>query len=135
MAEPGEGVDLSALNADLAEAQRALEVFANGPAKAAGESLEAAFAKAGNAIRGELEQLAKSGEADLDRLGRAVLETLAKLAVDRVFGGGGVAREASAPVNVTMNFSGGASGERAVGSSNQVAAAVARAVRRGVRFS
>jgi hypothetical protein len=63
-----------------------------------------------------------------------MVETLAKLAVSQLGEAGG-GREAAAPVNVTMNFSGGASGGEAVGSSNQIAAAVARAVQRGARFS
>lgn len=131
MAENNDG---SGLSVDLADAGRQLEAFANGPAKAAGEALQAAFAKAGSAIRGELSSLAKSGETDLDRLGRSIVDTLAKLAVSQIAGSGS-AGEAKAPVNVTMNFSGGASGNEAVGSSNQIAAAVARAVQRGARFS
>jgi hypothetical protein len=131
MAEAGEGFGV-----ELEEAGRTLEAFANGPARAAGEALEQAFAKAGRTIRGELQHLAKTGEADLDRLSRAIVETLAKLAVERLTGGtGSGASEGAAPVNVTMNFSGGASGGDAVASSNQIAAAVARAVRRGARFT
>lgn len=123
------------LGLELSEAGAALEAFANGPAKAAGEALHAAFATAGSAIRGELSSLARSGEADLDRLGRVIIETLAKLAVSHAGGAGGGAREAAGPVNITMNFSGGTSGSQAVGSSNQIATAVVRAVQRGVRFS
>ena len=126
MAEGGDG----ALGAELSEAGRALQTFADGPAREAGEALEAAFARAGRAIRGELENLARTGEADLKRLAMAAAETLARLAVERVSGGGGT----GAPVNVTMNFSGAQGGE-GVGSANQIATAVARAVQRGARFS
>jgi len=125
------GVDVSGLNADLTEAGRAIEAFANGPAKAAGEALEQAFAKAGRSIRSELEQLARSGEADLDRLAAKLVETLAQLAVRQVFGGS----ERAGPVNVTMNVAGNAGASDVVGSGNQIAAMVARAVRKGARFS
>lgn len=126
--------DSSAANADLADMGRSLEAFANGPARTAGEALQASFARAASAIRAELSQLAKSGEADLERLGRAMAETLARLALNQLAGQRGGGGEAGGPVNVTMNFSGSASNADAA-SSNQIAAAVARAVRRGARFS
>lgn len=124
--------DPSALGAELDEAGRALEAFANGPAKAAGDALEQAFARAGRSIRSELETLARSGEADLDRLAAKLAETLAQLAVRQVLGTSG--RE-GAPVNVTMNVAGGGGESGTAGSANQIAAAIARAVRRGARFS
>lgn len=119
------------VSAELSEAGRAIEAFANGPAKAAGEALEQAFAKAGRSIRGELEQLARSGEADLDRLAAKLVETLAQVAVRQAFGGS----EQAGPVNVTMNVAGSAGASDVMGSGNQIAAMVARAVRKGARFT
>jgi hypothetical protein len=116
------------LNAELAEAGAALEAFANGPARAAGEALEQAFAKAGRAIEGELARIARTGEADLTRLAGAIAGALAQMAV----GQGG---ERGAPMNVTMNFSGQTRTPAGVGSANQIAAAIARAAMRGGRFS
>ncbi len=113
---------------ELDEAGRALEDFANGPARVAAEQVEAAFAKVGRAIRGEVTSLVKTGEADLDRLARKLVETLAQLAVKSVFG------EVS-PVNVVMNVPQGAQASDILSSANQIAGAAARAVRRGVRFT
>lgn len=121
-----------AFSADLAEAGRALEAFATGPARAAAEQMQAEFAQAGRAVRSELEQLAKTGEADLDRLAKKLLETLAQLAVRQAFGG---ADGGGSPVNVVMNVAAGAGASDVVSSANQIAAAAARAVRRGARFT
>ncbi len=119
---------------DLAAAGAALEAFAAGPARAAGDALEAAFARAGRSIRSELEQAARSGEADLDRLGRKIVEVLAQAAIRQALQGGG--RAHGAPVNVTMNVSGGGgAGSGSAGSANQIAALVARAAARGARFT
>lgn len=127
MAEEMEG-----WRAELEEAGAAFDAFASGPVKAAGDAIEAAFTKAGRSIESELTRVARTGEADLERLAASIVATLAKAAIARTFGDG--SEESASPVNVTMNFSGGAGASDAVGSSNQVAAAVARAVARGMRF-
>lgn len=108
---PSEPFDRGALSAELAEATRALDALAEGPARAAGEALEKSIARATQAARAELQSLVKTGEADINRLTRALAEGLAQAAVSRI---------------------GGASG---VGSSNQVAALIAEAVRKGMRFT
>jgi hypothetical protein len=87
-------------------------------ARVAGEMLERSLMKAVSSVESELARVVRTGEADLDRLARKVAETLAQLAVDSALGGGGV-RPA---------------GETA-GSLNGVAAAIARAARRGARFT
>lgn len=93
-------------------------------AKAAGDALERALLKATQSVERELARIVKTGEDDLDRLGRRIAETLAQLALDGVLGGlgGGSVREA--PVN-----------EGAASSFNQIAAALAKAARRGARFT
>lgn len=117
---------------ELEAAGAAFDAFASGPVKTAGEAIEAAFAKAGRSIESELTRVARTGEADMERLAASIVATLAKAAIARTLGGGG--EESAGPVNVSMNFSGGAGSSDAVASSNQIAAAVARAVARGMRF-
>ena len=83
--------------------------------RAAADMLERSLMKVVGTIESELSLVVRNGEADLERLARLVAETLAKLAID------------------------GALGQRPSGgepaSANQIAAAVARAARRGARFS
>jgi phage-related minor tail protein len=92
-------------------------------AKAAGDTLEQALLKATQSVERELARIVKTGEDDLDRLARKIAETLAQLALDGALGGldGGGAREAGT--------TGGAS------SFNQIATALAKAARRGGRFT
>lgn len=93
-------------------------------AKAAGDALERALLKATQSVERELVRIVKTGEDDLDRLGRRIAETLAQLALDGVLGGLGGAATREAPVD-----GGGLS------SFNQIAVALAKAARRGARFT
>jgi len=85
--------------------------------RAAGEMLERSLLKAVSSVETELTRVMRTGEADLDRLAQRITQTLAQLAVDSVFGGGG------------------AEGGDGAGSPNGIAAAIARAARRGSRFT
>jgi len=126
------GHEGSTFSGELEAAGAALDAFAAGPASEAGDVIAAAFARAGRSIRGELEAAARSGEADFERLGRKIAETLAQIAARQIVSGGG------APVNVTMNVAGTTGGGAASGggaSANQIAALLARAAARGARFS
>ena len=120
---------MQAASEELDEAGRALEAFASGPARQAAAQIEAVFARAGTAVRSELAQIARSGEADLDRLARKLAQVLAEFAVRQAFGDG-----RQAPVNLVMNVAGSVGGG-AQASAGQIAAAAARAVRRGARFA
>lgn len=71
----------------LESAEKALSDFANGPARAAADALEEAFARAGAAIEDALEGAARSGELSFERLGARVLEIFAQIAVDRLVEG------------------------------------------------
>lgn len=93
-------------------------------AQAAGDALEQALLKATRVVELELARIVKSGEDDLDRLANRIAETLARLAVDGAIG----AVFDGAPASAS-------SGDSAHGSINQVAALVARAARRGARFT
>jgi hypothetical protein len=99
----------------------------------AGRALEA-FARSGALVRSEIERLARTGEADLERLARRLAEVLAQLAaaavVDGVAGPGPSARGVT---NVFMSMTDG-SGRTSPSSANQIAALAASAVRRGGRF-
>ena len=93
-------------------------------AQAAGDALEQALLKAARVVELELARIVKSGEDDFDRLANRIAETLARLAVDGAMG----AVFDHGPVSASA-------GEGAHGSINQVAALVARAARRGARFT
>ena len=93
-------------------------------AQAAGDALEQALLKAARVVELELARIVKSGEDDFDRLANRIAETLARLAVDGAMG----AFFDHGPVSAST-------GEGAHGSINQVAALVARAARRGARFT
>lgn len=85
--------------------------------RAAAEMLESSLMKAVSTVESELSRVVRRGEADLERLARAFAETLARLAIDGALGG---QRTGAGEVG---------------GSGNQIAAAIARAARRGSRFS
>jgi len=97
------------INGDEEEARRA---------QAAADALERSLLKAVANVEAELSRVVRTGEDDLNRLARLIAETLARLAIDGVTGS-----EAQ-----PGSGSGGAS-------LNQIAAAVARAARRGARFT
>ena len=86
--------------------------------RVAGELLERSLMRAVSSVETELARVVRTGEADLDRLARRITETLAQLAVDSVFGGGG----------------GSVEGDGAESLSG-IATAIARAARRGSRFT
>jgi phage-related minor tail protein len=91
-------------------------------AKAAGDALEAALMRATQTVERELARIVRTGEDDLDRLVRKIAETLAQLAIDGVIG----------------SAIGGASEPRTEAgpsSLNGIAAALAKAARRGSRFT
>ena len=87
-------------------------------AQEAADAFERSLLKAVANVEAELSRVVRTGEDDLNRLARMIAETLAKLAIDSVTGS-----EAQP---------GSGSG---VASLNQIATAVARAARRGARFT
>lgn len=93
-------------------------VFAD-QAQAAADALERSLLKAVGTVEAELSRVVRTGEDDLNRLARMIAETLARLTIDGVTG------------NEVQQPGGGARGA----SLNQIAATVARAARRGARFT
>jgi phage-related minor tail protein len=79
----------SDLQAQLPQASAALSAFAQGPARAAADDVGAAFERAGERIAAALGRAATGGETSFKRLVKTILEELAKLALDRVFGQAG----------------------------------------------
>lgn len=92
-------------------------------AAAAGDALEQALLRATQTVERELARIVKAGEDDLDRLARRIAETLAQLALDGVLGSGG---DGGLP---------GAARDGPASSLNGIATALARAARRGARFT
>lgn len=74
------------LQTQISEASAALSAFAQGPARAAAEDVGAAFERAGERIAAALGRAATGGEASFKQLVKTILEELAKLALDRLFG-------------------------------------------------
>lgn len=88
--------------------------------RAASEMLERSLLQAVNSVEVELSRVMRAGEADVERLAQRIAQTVAQLAVDSVMGaaerGNGAEREGA-------------------GSLNGIATAIARAARRGSRFT
>jgi hypothetical protein len=95
----------------------------NEQALAAGEALERALLSAAQSVERELARIVKTGEEDLDRLARKIAETLAQLALDGVMNT--VIGDPAAPTRSDPGLS----------SINGIAAALAKAARRGARFT
>lgn len=87
--------------------------------RVAGEVLERSLLRAVSSAESELARVVRSGEAELDRLALRITETLAQLAIDGVLGARPVQADSGA----------------APASLNGIAKAVARAARRGARFT
>ena len=90
-------------------------------ARGAGDVLEAALLKATQTVERELARIVKAGEDDLDRLARRIAETLAQLALDGLLEGGAEGARSHSDVGPS--------------SINQIAGMLAKAARRGARFS
>ena len=136
--------NLQRFRAELADAQAALTHFANGPARDAATLLSDCFGDAGARISGELERAAKSGELSFKRLAKTVLEELAKIALNQMFGQasqrqerGGAASNAleaaTAAMTVNFNLGAGADADSLRRNQAQIAAQVARAAAYGRR--
>jgi len=74
------------LDAGLASAAAAVRDFAGGAAKTAADEVGAAFERAGARIETALARAASHGETAFARMTKAILEELAKLALNRIFG-------------------------------------------------
>jgi hypothetical protein len=104
MNENKTSLDLADFQTELGAASAALQEFAQGPARRAADEVGASFERAGQRIARAMGSAATGGESAFKRMAKVVLEELAKLALDRIFGGskqpffGGKA--AGGPVNV-----------------------------------
>lgn len=91
---------------DLDSARAALEGFAAGPARRAADEIGASFDRAGVRIANALGRAARLGELSFRRMAKSVLEELARLALDRVFGKAAFfgARAAGGAVNLGGSY-------------------------------
>lgn len=100
-------IDLGQFQSELGAASAALQAFARGPARQAADDVGQSFEQAGERIARALGSAAGRGEISFKRLAKLILEELAKIALDSLFGakGGGAklpffgARAAGGPVN------------------------------------
>lgn len=87
-------VDPARLRSDLAEAQAALQAFAEGPARDAADAISSRFAEAGDRIARSLSRAAADGRITMKELAKAILEELARIALPTLLerlGGAGTA--------------------------------------------
>ncbi|MGD9966971.1 MAG: phage tail tape measure protein [Hyphomonadaceae bacterium] len=95
--------DLSGFQIELNAAASALQAFSQGPVQQTADRVGASFERAGQRIARALGSAAAGGESAFKRLTKIVLEELAKLALDRVFGADKLpffgSRAAGGPVN------------------------------------
>lgn len=88
MDETETGFDLTAFQGELGAAAAALQAFAQGPAQRAADDVGASFERAGARIANALGAAANGGEAAFKRMAKVILEELAKIAIQQIFGGG-----------------------------------------------
>jgi phage-related minor tail protein len=81
--------DPNALDAQLSSASAALNEFAQGPARRAADEIGASFERAGERIAASMTRAALGGEGSFKRMAKTILEELAKIALNQVFGKGG----------------------------------------------
>lgn len=77
---------LGGFHGELAGAATALQDFAQGPVRRAADELGAAFEHAGQRIARALGRAASDGQDAFKRMAKVILEELAKVALDRIFG-------------------------------------------------
>lgn len=85
-------IDMNAFQAELGAASSALQAFAQGPARRAADEVGVSFERAGQRIARALGRAAADGEGSFRRMAKSILEELARLALDRIFTGGGSKR-------------------------------------------
>ncbi|HWA00163.1 MAG TPA: phage tail tape measure C-terminal domain-containing protein [Caulobacterales bacterium] len=81
--------ELSGFESQLAGASAALSEFANGAAKRASDQVGASFEQAGARIERALARAAAGGEVSFKQLAKVVLEQLARIAINDLFGKSG----------------------------------------------
>jgi hypothetical protein len=114
-------------------AGNALQALAAGPGRAAAEALALAFADAGRQIENTLQQAARSGELDFERMANAVLRDIARVAAETAFN----ARNdgsAGSPMNFNFQLGSGADERSLRAGAGSLAVMLARIVQRGGRY-
>lgn len=89
MTDKPSGFDTAGFQTELSAASSALQAFAQGPARQAADELSASFERAGQRIARALGSAATGGESAFKRMAKVILEELAKLAIENLFGKGG----------------------------------------------
>ncbi len=77
---------LTGVHDEIAEASAALQAFADGPARRAADEVASSFERAGQRIARALGRAAFDGELSFKRLAKVILEEVAKVALNNVFG-------------------------------------------------
>lgn len=116
---------------DMERAGEAVAALANGPAREAAASLEAAFSEAGQSIEASLSQAARTGEVDFAQMAQSILADLASIAAEAALARAGLG---GAQTAFTLNFSGGGREKSGALSTKEISKAVAKAAMMGRRF-
>lgn len=120
-------------DSEFAAAADALKALADGPGRAAADTLVQVFDNAGARIEGALSQAARSGELDFQRMAESVLGDLARIAAEALILSGRGASSGQG-VNMTLNFAQGADRREAAASGQVIATTLARLAVSGGRF-
>lgn len=130
---------------DTDKASKALNDFADGPAKDAADLAAQSFEQAGERIAQALERAARSGEFSFRDMAASISRDLAALAIQElileplqaVLSGGaksGGPAQAANPLNIVMNITGVSDASGFQKSQGQISASLARAVAQGQKF-
>ncbi|WP_158588493.1 phage tail tape measure C-terminal domain-containing protein [Henriciella mobilis] len=117
----------------LQRAGDALQALADGPGKAAAETLEAAFGDAGLRIEQALARAARSGELDFSNMARSVLADLARIAAEAALASAGIG-QAGRSMTVNLSMQDASQAHAISGSGSELSKTIAQAVARGGRF-
>ncbi|HAQ35460.1 MAG: hypothetical protein CMF74_08310 [Maricaulis sp.] len=141
--------DTNPIAEEAERAGEALRALADGPGTEAAEAIAAAFERAGTSIEAALVRAARTGELSFSSIAEAILRDLSRLASDRFVAGPvesllagltgalpdlNTAKPQTAgapPVTVHLNLPAGADVSAIRRSETQIAASLARAVRKG----
>ena len=130
---------------DTDKAGKALNDFADGPAKNAADLAAQSFEQAGERIAQALERAARSGEFSFRDMAASISRDLAALAIqeliveplqDLLSGGAktGSSSQSANPLNIVMNITGVSDAGAFQKSQGQISASLARAVAQGQKF-
>lgn len=118
---------------ELNAAGDALAALADGPARAAADSITQAFGQAGASIEAALAGAARTGELDFRNMAESIVRDLARVAAEAVLAGN-AAKASTAGVTMNLNLGPGADADSILSNRALISTALAQAASIGGRF-